>query len=148
MIKPLVLLTLLAFLLGGCASTSTGTSSAAQVQQAVASACPTLKAGLAGAVELQLGTSKAQADLLQVQSLVTTICATNATIDPTSLTTLINTAIPALAADVAAVPGLDPATEKTIVGGLALAQIILASAFTTPPTTTVTPVPSTTTTVQ
>lgn len=102
-IRSLLTMTALAcvVLVSGCATNSTQT--AADLQAQVAIACPALQATfaqvsvIAGSVAATSPIyAKLQADIAKAQPVVTAACAANAAIDASTITSLANTALPAI----------------------------------------------------
>lgn len=112
-------------LLGGCASTTT---TAAQVQVAVAKACPIAQAMVTAVQSIPNLPPKLQADLAQAQPIITTACAGNATLDASSAQSLVQTGIPTMIADVQATQ-LPDSTKQTVIGALTATSIVLQVAL-------------------
>lgn len=75
----------------GCATGTSGTSSAPTTAQQVAALCTTATATINAVTQANVLTAKGQADLAYVQPLVETYCAANA--DPANALTMLETVI-------------------------------------------------------
>ncbi len=114
--KKLILLAVL--VLSACTTPQqqSATSTSAQAQKLLAAACPQVNAALNRVADVQLP-AQVQADLTAAVPLIQSVCSVNAQVDPTSVKTLANTAIPAIISAVQS-SGMSDTIKQDITIGL------------------------------
>jgi hypothetical protein len=110
-------------MLAGCASAP---QSAERVQAAIAKACPVVQVAVDGIGAIATLPAPVLADLQQVGPVVDQVCAGNATLDTSTILSLVTTGFPALSADIAATD-LPADTKTKVMTGIAAAQIALTA---------------------